>query len=190
MYQRWLADPVQKTPWCVLLWGETGIGKTTSVRDRFGDSAYFLPEPSGSDLLRFEHLDVSRHRVLVIDEFDGWIPSTTLNILLDGTPFRCRQFSASSINHVFDWVVLLSNYSPLHWRRHWQKASTISVRSTLRRFLLVSDYLHTRDDLACAWSTVDQLVSLYSTSPLRYQDNDGQHVYDRLSANLRIQQAI
>lgn len=95
----------------VLLWGPTGTGKTWSALHDYGDDVYTLPNKNGNSIW-FDMYD--GEGVLLIDDFDGWVPYPFLLRLLD----IYNMLLPSKGSHIVaNWhtVVITSNSRPRDW---------------------------------------------------------------------------
>jgi len=83
-------DYKQKT--VIVYYGETGVGKTKAAydycKDKNSPPAWLNPPLSKTSTLFFN--DYVDQKILIIDEFTGWIYPRTLLRILDGYPFDCN----------------------------------------------------------------------------------------------------
>lgn len=106
--------PVRKELKCVLLYGKSGAGKTRACFEAL-DSIYVLDKIQEGGIW-FDGYD--SHRVLIIDDFYGWMPYATLLRLLDVYPIRL-PIKGGFAHADYEYVVLTSNYHPAEWYREW-----------------------------------------------------------------------
>lgn len=87
-------------------YGEPHVGKTTGVAKKY-DGAYWLsPGKYWSDY--------EGEKVVVLDEFKGWVPAALFKRLFDCTPLSV-EVKYGSRQMVAERVVLISNYMPERW---------------------------------------------------------------------------
>lgn len=77
-----------------VLWGPSGVGKTTIADAIAGgsDHVYRVRYPESGDLLRFEGYDAGQHTCVLFDEFEGQIKLDLWKRLCDKWPVRVRNF--------------------------------------------------------------------------------------------------
>ncbi len=99
-----------------VLWGPTGSGKSTSVRSMLKDIPYFqLTKGMATDKVTwFDGYDPIVQKVLVIDDFYGWIPLHTFLNMVDAHPMTV-QTKGGSTQYLFDRIIITSNVSPKAW---------------------------------------------------------------------------
>lgn len=94
-----------------VLWGDTGIGKTRLVHELFGPKVFTLAAEKG-DRVWWDGYE--GERVLLIDEFYGWVPYGTFLQITDG--YRVRlPIKGSHTYSAWNVVVITSNKSPEEW---------------------------------------------------------------------------
>lgn len=91
---------------CVVIYGPTGVGKTTDVKKMYPD-AYWKMNGEWWD-------GYEQQEVVVLDEFYGWLPFAVLLRLLDGTPLKVPT-KGSFVEFTAKMVVILSNKPPSQW---------------------------------------------------------------------------
>lgn len=95
-----------------MILGDAGVGKSRYVMDKYGyDNVYKLNRPP-TKVLRFCGYD--GHKVLLIDDFYGWIRYNTMLDLLDGYPYKL-DVKFGSTYALFDKIYITSNCSPKLW---------------------------------------------------------------------------
>ena len=101
---------------CTIIYGATGVGKTTAILNQYDlNDVYVLQNPD-KDNKNWNGYD--GQKVLVIDDFYGWIRPSEMLRLLDGKPYRVRKLNGFSWAQ-FEKVYITSNCCPLEW---WQNA--------------------------------------------------------------------
>lgn len=105
-YKRTIVKPRDfKTEVAVLI-GPTGTGKTQFAHETFPD-AYWLPQGKWFD-------DYDAHKVVIIDEFYGWLPYSFLLRLLDRYPLLVET-KFGHVHFVAEKVIITSNKHPRDW---------------------------------------------------------------------------
>lgn len=109
------------------VWGETGVGKTRFVFEKYGADAFRITNYENP----FDFYD--GQRVLVMDEFRGQVDFDYLLNVLDGYPFQMRARYVDKVA-LFDEVWVLSN-SPLDtYYQEQQRDHPNDWKALLRRF--------------------------------------------------------
>lgn len=111
-------------PCILIIWGESGIGKSRLVRERYKD-AFWVGRPThASRPVWFD--GYSKQDALVFDDFYGWLPYDYMLRLLDRYPLQldCR---GQSIPCMARHYIFTSNLDPLSWYPN------VDDRSALRR---------------------------------------------------------
>lgn len=114
IYRALKARPRASQTQCVVYWGPPGSGKTRAAGDWDPSSTYWLPRPSGSTAWWDGY---AGHRVVVLDEFYGWLRRDLLQRLIDRTPIRV-ECKGGTINFDARWVIFTSNVPPEHWYKN------------------------------------------------------------------------
>lgn len=95
-----------------IIYGDTGCGKTTAIMNQFDlNDVYVLQNPDKDNK---NWNGYNGQRVLVVDDFYGWIRPAEMLRLLDGKPYRVRKLNGFSWAQ-FDKVFITSNCDPLDW---------------------------------------------------------------------------
>ena len=93
-----------------IIWGDSGVGKTTAIYTKHGlENCYLLGDPDGDNKCWNGYQDQT---VLILDEFYSWIKLSTMLKMLDGLPFQCRRLG-SSVYARFTHIYLTLNEDPL-----------------------------------------------------------------------------
>lgn len=116
---------------CHVIFGPTMVGKTHDTYATYPD-AYWKPQGEWWD-------GYDGHSVVIIDEFDGWLPFTFMLRLLDKTPIQV-PFKGGFHQFVAHTVVLLSNKPP----EQWYDSSKYHMNALYRRFTTIKNKI-TRD---------------------------------------------
>lgn len=96
---------------CSVLYGPTGAGKTTFIRDYY-PRAYWLMKQSTSGTIWWD--GYSGEQVTILDEFYGEIPLAYMLRLLDQSPMRV-QTKGGTTEFLSRRVIILSNTHPTQW---------------------------------------------------------------------------
>ncbi len=108
-----------------ILWGETGTGKTRSVLDFFNypkdDIIYMLPPNSGTNNMFFTGYDDTIHDCVLIDDFYGKYPWSSLLRICDRYPIKVQVRDSSPIHFNPKYLIFTSNKDPRLWYKnmHW-----------------------------------------------------------------------
>jgi len=95
-----------------VFWGASGIGKTRWAYDHYPACEIYKLDTNANGSLWFD--GYSCQKVLLIDDFSGWIPFRTLLNILDIYPYLC-QIKGSSVYARWTTVVITSETPPDAW---------------------------------------------------------------------------
>lgn len=95
-----------------VFWGVTGTGKTRSSYDVFGAESIYKLNSSTNSTLWFDGYE--GERVLILDDFKGWIRFHELLTLLDGYPYRA-PIKGGHTWAAWDVVIITSNTPSSAW---------------------------------------------------------------------------
>lgn len=110
-----------KEPTVCLIWGDPGAGKTKSIYDKEGyENCYKLDKTNNE--VWFD--GYNSEKVLIIDDFYGWIPWGQLLNILDGYPLKLQikgshtwkaweKVYITSNKHYTKWYTNIENIDPL-----------------------------------------------------------------------------
>jgi len=113
-----------------VLFGQTGTGKTRWAYEHDG-ALYKLMKPNKGGVLWFD--GYSNQKTLLVDDYRGWIPFSTLLHILDGYPLQL-QTKGGTIQARWDHVIITANSPPEDWHKY---ADQESLRALLRRLTCV-----------------------------------------------------
>jgi hypothetical protein len=94
-------------------YGVSGAGKTYGCYAKYGIKPVYKYIYSSTGLW-FDGYDPIRHKVLLIDEFNGQIPLTTLLQMLDKYPMMV-DVKGGRVPFMFDAIYIASNMHPKYW---------------------------------------------------------------------------
>lgn len=103
-------DPPRRMPYVYTLWGPTGTGKSRhSVLNYPQPYRWTRPQNSTSYALGY-----AGERVVVLDDFYGWLPWSLLLNLLDPYKFKvnCQGYSETWLAEI---IIITSNKKPQEW---------------------------------------------------------------------------
>jgi hypothetical protein len=101
---------VKRTMRNFIIWGDSGLGKTTSIHNKHGlENCYVLGNPNGDNKCWNGY---TGQKVLILDEFYSWIMLSEMLRLLDGLPYQCRMLGKSEYAK-FTYIYLTLNEDPL-----------------------------------------------------------------------------
>lgn len=107
-YSRILREPLE----VIVIYGEAGTGKSTSILVKEGlKNCYILRNPNNDN--KFWN-GYEGQKVLVIDDFYGWIKLNDILNILDNKPYRCRML-CDSVWARWEKVYITSNVGPEEW---------------------------------------------------------------------------
>lgn len=114
----------------IVYWGPTGSGKTYHVNELVGINAFFLTKSAtaGSGQVWWDGYE--NQETIVIEEFYGWLPVTTVLNLINSQPFTV-QVKGGTRSIVAKRVFFTSNVNPCTW----YKELPPSVDQALKRRL-------------------------------------------------------
>lgn len=102
---------------CAVFVGPPGTGKSKEAKafcDALG-GGFWLRKPKFGGNAWFDGLDPNKHKVLVLDEFDGsWMPFEELLRICDRYPHQLEA-KGTMLQCLFEWVVITSNKAPRDW---------------------------------------------------------------------------
>lgn len=119
-------------PKVTLLYGDTGLGKTKYVIDRYGEDDNFWQSPVNNGTMWYDTYD--RHGIVLIDDFAGAASHCTLNSLLLVLD-RYPQLVPTKGSHTWwmpDEVYVTTNILPRNWFK-WENRGG-QYRALARRF--------------------------------------------------------
>lgn len=159
--------------------GKPGTGKTTSVFNQYArDEIYTLVKPSGNGPIWWDGYDHSKHRVVLIDEFTGWIKPADLLLWLDpaGT---CNRVAVKGSFVPFNpaVIVLTSNFEWRKWFKTYFAEKPDHIQALHRRFTEIRKFTYKR-----GWKAGDppnfEVVDTYD--PESYQDAEADADVERI----------
>ena len=103
------ADRSVKTE-LIILWGPPGTGKSHRARTKWPD-AYWLSRGNGQNIWWDSY---AGQKVVIIDEFTGWMTKDQFCRLVDGTPFMVDT-KGGRVPFAAELVVCTSNQDPWTW---------------------------------------------------------------------------
>lgn len=93
--------------------GDAGSGKTSYVYKKYGYENVFKVD-SGGDLQKFPFNGYDGEKVLLIDDFNGWIQYTYMLNVLDGHPLQLNIKNGYTFAR-WEKVYITSNVKPANW---------------------------------------------------------------------------
>lgn len=105
------ASPQWRILTTTILWGATGSGKSRAAYAH-PDSKFVITQPESNGGIWWD--GYSGEKVLIIDEFTGWISLTKLLSILDGYPLRLPTKGGHTWAQWTE-VILTSNLCPMDW---------------------------------------------------------------------------
>lgn len=133
--QNWTVKERKETLKVYVIWGAPGTGKTRRVYESHSArEIYSLRRPNGNSLW-FD--GYHNQKVLLIDEFKGWIPFQQLLKLLDIYPIQVDKKGSTCWNN-WEIVYICSNKSPDEW---YPNISKYEKKALHRRFTVVEEIL-------------------------------------------------
>lgn len=113
----------------IVYWGPTGSGKTYHVKELVGQNTFYLTKSAATNgNVWWDGYEDQED--IVIEEFYGWLPVTTLLNLINSQPFTV-QVKGGSRSIVAKRVFFTSNIDPFSW----YKELPASVEQAFRRRL-------------------------------------------------------
>src|SRR6185503_7283590 len=113
-----------------VLIGPPGCGKTRKVYDNHDITDIYKLNTSTNGTLWFD--GYVGQRILLIDDFKGWIKFTELLTILDVYPYRC-QIKGGYCYANWDEVYITSNYSIDNWY------NDVNLSALMRRIHIIND---------------------------------------------------
>lgn len=120
-------------------WGIPGSGKSHYCREKCNDAGvgnwYWMSRPADGQAAWW--CGINPHaKVIIIDDFYGWLPYSFMLQLCDQYPFRV-QVKGSSVSIAPELIVITSNAHPRDW---YPKVSIDRMEALMRRIELVQEY--------------------------------------------------
>lgn len=120
-----------------VLYGEAGTSKTRQVYEKEGTENVYRLNQSNSQNLWFD--GYTNQRVLLIDDYYGWIKYGTLLQLLDGYYMRLEKKGGFTYSN-WTKIYITSNNHPKEW---YKKGMTPALE---RRINFISEFVHKEDN--------------------------------------------
>lgn len=137
-YQAKLLKPLNRDVEVIVLWGDSGTGKSRWAYDTYPD---LYSKPPG----RWWN-DYTGQETVLLDDFYGYIPYTELLNVLDRYPYKC-EIKGGFVNAQYKRVIITSNKPPEEW---YGRGLTPALRRRLHKIFFYS---------------IDAPPSLYSPPP-------------------------
>lgn len=127
-----------------VIWGDTKLGKTTAIHEKWPE-AFWLPNSKEKDKVWWDGYD--GHETVVIDEFFGWIDITTMNRLMDFTPYKV-EVKGALVEFLAKRILITSNQTPEEWypgvklknlavwNAFWRRIECVVHKTTYTEFCL------------------------------------------------------
>ncbi len=151
-----------------VLWGPTGVGKTRraySTSKRLGLPLYSVPVPAADGRVWFP--GYRGERLLLLDDFDGWIKYRTLLQLLGGYPIQVHSKGG------FHWLladrcIITSNTPPSEWYPYLAEGDKAPLYRRITKIMPIEED---------SWSDMEEEDG--ELSPASQEDEDGTMIMDR-----------
>jgi len=114
-----------------VIWGAPGVGKTRKARHLAGETAFWLSRPAGQTVWFDGYIG---QKVVVIDEFYGWISLDLLCRILDRYPLNVET-KGGSTPFVAETVYITSNVAPDAWYPNLPPQRTAALQRRLQGVL-------------------------------------------------------
>lgn len=119
-----------------VIWGDAGTGKTRSIYEKHDiEDIYVLCRKNNGNLW-FDNYE--GQSVLLIDEFNGWIPHGMLLQLLDIYPMSVDVKGGTTYN-LWKTVYILSNVDPEEW---YKNLTSKQCKALKRRFHTITELVN------------------------------------------------
>lgn len=96
-------------------WGASGSGKTRRSVEEAGESVFFLSKGDAQQTTWWDRYNGQFS--VILDDFYGWLPWSTMLRLLDRYPYDV-QFKGGSIPFTSRRIFITSNQHPRNWYKH------------------------------------------------------------------------
>lgn len=150
--------PIDREPYCRVLWGPTGTGKSRFAHESAPD-AYTLSLSRSTDKVWFD--GYMGEETVIIDDFRGEIPIAFLLRLLDRYPMRVEPKGDSIPLCATRWIIT-SNFPPRAW---YPDLDSEQARALERRLTLI-EHLDGRGHLKTNYDGQIQGVSASFSVPV------------------------
>ncbi|AUM61791.1 Rep [uncultured virus] len=106
-YKKLITPKRRVKPRVIVLWGESGTGKTTRCINEGGEDAYWKDPDEWWD-------GYEGQKTIVLDDFYGWLKYSVMLRLLDRTPLNVG-FKGGKAAMVAETIFITSNDNPRDW---------------------------------------------------------------------------
>lgn len=142
----------------IVIWGAAGTGKTRWVFDTYGmEDVYMLTQPPNQNSIWYDGYE--SQKVLLIDDFYGWIPLGNLLHLLDIYPLQLN-IKGGHVPALYDVVVITSNIAPDCFYKN------IGMKESLQRRIHKIVHIEAGDDVASKVRDSPTLEFLPGVTPI------------------------
>jgi hypothetical protein len=123
--------------YCEAIYGEPGTGKSTMIAARWTAKEVWRMVISNANGSNVWFDGYEGQPVIVVDDYDDWLPPHYLMQLADGQPLRL-PIKGGSVRAVHVHLVVISNKHPRDWCTHAPLHVKNSLKSRFTRITLVS----------------------------------------------------
>lgn len=131
LYEQQYQNTKRLPPTVTVIYGPPGSGKTRTIYDKHDQTTiYKVAKSNNKDSIWFNGYDPGQHKVLLIDDFYGWISYSFLLQLLDRYPMKV-EVKGSMTNILVTDIYITSNVHPEEWYNYTDRG--MDYRAISRR---------------------------------------------------------
>lgn len=145
----------RQPPHVEVLYGKAGTGKTRYVYDHHDQSEIYKLVRSNSNNVWFNGYDPQQHKVLLIDDFYGWILYSYLLQLLDRYPMKL-EIKGGMTNLLVTHIYITSNVHPSKWYKFSERKNIEALFRRIHKITCLDNNIDITIDFTSELDTVQR----------------------------------